>query len=60
MNAGLHHLRLTPDVFWRLTPAELSVMLGLGWKSRPLNRDRLNDLLRIYPDAPREKDGQNG
>lgn len=53
MRAGLHGLRLHPDQFWALTPAELGLMLGLAPQSAPrMSRDRLADLARRYPDAP--------
>ncbi|MBU2358973.1 MAG: phage tail assembly chaperone [Alphaproteobacteria bacterium] len=51
MRAGLHGLRLTPDQFWRLTPAELALMLGQGAQARPLGRRALDDLMTAYPDA---------
>ncbi|MBU2358244.1 rcc01693 family protein [Loktanella sp. M215] len=51
MRAGLHGLRLTPDQFWRLTPAELALMLGQGAQARPLGRAALDDLMTAYPDA---------
>ena len=53
MRAGLVRLRLMPDEFWALTPAELMVMLGHGGVDAPMGRARLADLLRVYPDAPR-------
>ena len=60
MRAGLHGLRLTPEQFWNLTPAELSLMLGIGPQTRPLGRDRLNDLIRAFPDIGSIKDHGNG
>lgn len=60
MAAGLRELRLPPDTFWRLTPAELALMLGVGTGPRPMGRATLDDLLRTYPDqAKDEKDGRN-
>ena len=55
MRAGLRDMRLAPDVFWALTPAELSLMLGVGERPLPLARDRLDDLLRRFPDEKREE-----
>jgi uncharacterized phage protein (TIGR02216 family) len=50
MRAGLYGLRLTPRDFWRLTPAELQMMLGLSETSGPLSRETLNRLLDDFPD----------
>lgn len=52
MRAGLQGLRLHPDQFWALTPAELALMLGLGPVAPRMNRDRLADFAARYPDAP--------
>jgi len=54
MRAGIAGLRLSPGDFWRLTPAELMLMLGLGRGSAPMRRSRLEDLLRAFPDEPGE------
>lgn len=51
MRVGLRELRLHPDAFWALTPAELALMLGLDRAPAPMSRDRLADLARLYPDA---------
>jgi uncharacterized phage protein (TIGR02216 family) len=53
MRAGLVGLRLTPEAFWQLTPAELMLMLGLSGGSAPMRRARLDDLLRAFPDRKR-------
>ena len=50
MRAGLEGLRLEPVAFWRLTPAELRLMLGQGPASAPMTRAGLDDLLAAYPD----------
>lgn len=50
MRAGMQGLRLTPDQFWRLTPAELRLMLGLEAAQPPLTRARLEELAQAYPD----------
>jgi len=51
MRAGLLGLRLKPDEFWALTPAELLVMLGLeGGGNGALNRGRLAELSARFPD----------
>ena len=62
MRAGLHGLRLTPEQFWQLTPAELRLMLGQGDQATSvLNRARLDELLAAYPDGmAAEAGGENG
>ena len=55
MRAGLGRLGLTPDAFWRLTPAELVLMLGDPGAVPPLNRARLEELARAWPDARPEE-----
>ena len=61
MHAGLHQLRLTPQVFWALTPAELQIMLGLTRNGAPMARSQLDALLRAFPDAAKETDdGRDG
>lgn len=54
MRAGLTGLHLRPGEFWALTPAELLMMLGHGSGPPPLNRARLDELARAYPDTPEE------
>lgn len=51
LRAGLQGLRLTPDDFWRLTPAELRLLLGETAPQLPLNRAGLDGLMALYPDA---------
>ncbi|MEE4186853.1 MAG: rcc01693 family protein [Roseobacter sp.] len=51
MRAGLQGLRLTPDDFWALTPAELKMMLGDPERSGPLLSDGLESLMAAYPDT---------
>ena len=50
MGAGLRGLGLKPVEFWALTPAELMLMLGVGGGDAPLTRDRLDQLIRAFPD----------
>jgi uncharacterized phage protein (TIGR02216 family) len=50
MRAGLRGLGLHPDAFWRLTPAELALMLGQSAKSAPLTRAQLEELAAQWPD----------
>ncbi|HSF63813.1 MAG TPA: rcc01693 family protein [Paracoccaceae bacterium] len=56
MRAGIHGLGLTPEVFWRLTPAELRLMLGAETQA-PLTRARLEELAAAFPDRKRGEDG---
>lgn len=50
MRAGLHGLGLAPEVFWRLTPIELRVMLGMAQTTPQLTRARLEELAARFPD----------
>lgn len=50
MRAGLQGLRLTPDVFWDLTPAELQLMLGEPGSAAPLLSKGLDALMAAWPD----------
>ncbi|MBT9384256.1 phage tail assembly chaperone [Pseudooceanicola sp. CBS1P-1] len=53
MRAGICGLRLRPEEFWRLTPAELRLMLGDQPGAAPvLGKGRLQELLAAFPDAP--------
>ncbi|MBA85098.1 rcc01693 family protein [Thalassobius sp. S69A] len=56
MRAGLYGLGLQPEQFWRLTPAELQILLGAGTGHAPLGRARLDELLAAYPDRNGELD----
>ena len=52
MRAGIGGLRLMPNDFWALTPAELSLLLGLDAGGLPsLNRAKLEELSQLYPDT---------
>ena len=53
MRAGLHGLGLKPAEFWKLSPAELMLMLGRDGGDAPLNRNRLDELTRAFPDQER-------
>lgn len=57
MRAGMLHLRLTPEAFWRLTPVELRIMLGAEAQALPLTRARLDELAAAFPDVWRVQDG---
>lgn len=50
LRAGIAGLRLTPDQFWALTPAELKMMLGVA-DSAAMQRDGLEALMLAFPDA---------
>lgn len=54
MRAGLQGLRLHPDQFWTLTPAELALMLGHGGGRAPMTRAGLEALVGAFPDAAKE------
>jgi uncharacterized phage protein (TIGR02216 family) len=51
MRAGVQGLGLQPDAFWRLTPAELRLMLGDVSTSAPLLSGGLDALMSAYPDT---------
>lgn len=55
MQLGLVHLRLPPDVFWDLTPAELMLMAGWAGERAALTRAGLAELAARFPDKPRER-----
>ncbi|MDP3862580.1 MAG: phage tail assembly chaperone [Phaeovulum sp.] len=50
MRAGFSGLGLRPEEFWRLTPAELALMLGEAAATPPLTRARLSELAAAWPD----------
>jgi len=54
MRAGMQGLRLSPEAFWRLTPAELALMLGQGQGAAPMTRAGLAALEAAWPDATRD------
>jgi uncharacterized phage protein (TIGR02216 family) len=61
LRAGLCGLGLTPEAFWRLTPAELRLMLGLDAAAAPMTRGRLDELARAFAEMEGDKrDGRNG
>ena len=51
MRAGLQWLHLTPDQFWRLSPIELRIMLGVETGATPVTRTRLEELAAAFPDV---------
>lgn len=60
MRAGMGHLRLTPEQFWRLSPVELRIMLGAEATSPPLTRARLEELAAAYPDQDKRAEQRKG
>lgn len=61
MRAGMRGAGLRPAEFWALTPAELEVMLGKASGVAPMDRARLQDLMRAFPDRVSEaKDDGDG
>ncbi|NBE08680.1 phage tail assembly chaperone [Rhodobacter sp. CCP-1] len=60
MRAGIGGLRLDPALFWRLTPAELRLMLGLEVAVPPLTRARLAELVAAFPDGGMTDGGSGG
>ncbi len=60
MRAGIGRLGLTPEVFWRLSPAELRLMLGAEGAAPPLTRARLDELAAAYPDAAAQESKERG
>ncbi|GFE49892.1 hypothetical protein So717_16450 [Roseobacter cerasinus] len=60
MRVGLRGLRLEPEVFWALTPAELQIMLGDPAQSGPLLSTGLEALMAAYPDNDDKDDGNDG
>ena len=60
MRAGLHALQLHPDAFWKLSPAELALMMGEGAGPRPLGRSGLEELMTRFPDPGQPKDDSDG
>ena len=51
MQAGMRGLGMRPAEFWALTPAELELMLGGPGGVAPLARERLDALMRDFPDG---------
>lgn len=62
MRAGLHELRLSPEVFWALTPCELETMLGRTGRPPALSRARFEAMAAAFPDGAGTmgRDGTDG
>lgn len=56
LRVGLVALGLKPDEFWRLTPAELFLMVGAEDAPARFDRTRLEDLIRQFPDTMKGQD----
>jgi uncharacterized phage protein (TIGR02216 family) len=52
MRLGLVELRLSPEIFWALTPAELLLIAGVGPVRATLTRAGLAALVERFPDRP--------
>lgn len=50
MRAGLQGLGLSPEAFWRLSPAEFLLMLGDAPDAAPIGRAGLEALIARFPD----------
>jgi uncharacterized phage protein (TIGR02216 family) len=55
MRIGLVELRLAPETFWSLTPAELMLIAGLGPRGGAMSRAGLDALLARFPDGARAR-----
>jgi len=54
MRLGLVDLRLRPEQFWALTPAELMLMAGVDGDVASLSRAGFADLAASFPDEIKE------
>ena len=54
MRLGMVDLRLSPNWFWALTPAELMLMAGAGGEVASLSRTGFADLAASFPDGIKE------
>ncbi|MDJ0821457.1 MAG: phage tail assembly chaperone [Paracoccaceae bacterium] len=50
MRAGMRGLGLSPERFWALTPAELQLLIGEAQGTKPMGRQRLDELIAAFPD----------
>ncbi|MEM8656757.1 MAG: rcc01693 family protein [Pseudomonadota bacterium] len=48
---GLVELRLPPETFWALTPAELMLLAGHGGSGAAMSRAGLDALIARFPDS---------
>lgn len=56
MRAGMRGAGIAPEAFWRLTPVELLILLGVeaGRGQGPMTRAGLQALLDAFPDERKE------
>lgn len=54
LKVGLYDLRLSPEQFWKLTPLELRILLGVDGAQPALTRARLEELSTAFPDMKKE------
>ena len=54
MRFGMCDLRLSPDVFWGLTPVELMMMAGQDGRSSAVSNAGLEALMLKFPDKTSE------
>jgi uncharacterized phage protein (TIGR02216 family) len=54
MRAGISGLGLSPGEFWRLSPAELLLMLG-GTAPAPMQRSAFDALAARFPDLAKNR-----
>ncbi|MEM8870628.1 MAG: rcc01693 family protein [Pseudomonadota bacterium] len=57
---GLAELRLMPETFWSLTPAELMVMAGQAGAGQAMSRAGLDALIARFPDSNSKEDTDDG
>lgn len=50
MKHGIGGLRMKPEAFWSLTPAELMMLSGRANSGRPIDRNEFDALIRSFPD----------
>ncbi|WP_107498049.1 rcc01693 family protein [Thalassobius sp. I31.1] len=60
LRAGIRGAGLKPHEFWRLTPAELMLILGVDGQGRAFSRGRLDALLAQYPDEAVKGESDGG
>lgn len=59
MRLGMAELRLAPEVFWNLTPAELRLIAGAGAPAGALDRAGFEALAARFPDGPPRRHGRS-